>query len=56
LASAALAAVRRPDELADTAERGRRQVLAHYSWELLAGRLDAVWNAVARAPAATRAG
>lgn len=52
LVNAALAAARRPDELADTAERGRRQVLANYSWELLARRLDAVWNEVARLPAA----
>jgi glycosyltransferase involved in cell wall biosynthesis len=49
MVSAALGAIRRPDELADTAERGRRQVLAHYSWELLAERLDSVWNDVARA-------
>jgi glycosyltransferase involved in cell wall biosynthesis len=48
LVNAALAAIRRPDELADTAERGRRQVLANYSWELLAERLDAVWSEVAR--------
>jgi glycosyltransferase involved in cell wall biosynthesis len=52
LVNTALAAIRRPDELSDTAERGRRQVLAHYSWELLAERLDAVWSEVARTQAA----
>ncbi len=46
--SAARNAIQRPDELADTAERGRRQVLARYSWDsLLADRLDGVWNDVA---------
>ena len=43
LVSAALAAIRRPEELTETAESGRRQVLARYSWELLAERLDDVW-------------
>ena len=51
LVDATLAAIRRPEELADTAESGRERVLAHYSWELLAERLDRVWNAVARVPA-----
>ncbi len=51
MVSATLDAIRRPDELRDTAESGRRQVLERYSWELLAERLDGVWNAVAREPA-----
>jgi glycosyltransferase involved in cell wall biosynthesis len=51
LAEAALAAVRRPDDLAETAESGRRQVLTRYSWDLLAERLDGVWQNVARVPA-----
>ena len=51
LVDATLAAIRRPEELADTAESGRERVLAHYSWDLLAERLDSVWNAVARVPA-----
>ena len=51
LVDATLAAIRRPEELADTAESGRERVLAHYSWDLLAERLDRVWNAVARVPA-----
>ena len=51
LATAARHAILRPEELADTAESGRRQVLARYSWDLLAGRLNDVWNSVARAPA-----
>ncbi|MBP3955716.1 glycosyltransferase [Gemmata sp. G18] len=50
-----LDAIRRPEELQDTAERGRRQVLARYSWELLAERLDSVWTAVARKPALVEA-
>ena len=50
LVGAALTAIRRPDELAETAESGRRQVLARYSWDLLAERLDAVWQSVARVP------
>lgn len=50
LARAALEAIRRPEELADTAESGRRQVLVRYSWDLLAERLDEVWNSVARTP------
>jgi glycosyltransferase involved in cell wall biosynthesis len=51
LVNSALAAIRQPDELADTAERGRRQVLARYSWDLLAEHLDGVWNDIARVPA-----
>jgi glycosyltransferase involved in cell wall biosynthesis len=50
LVGASIAAIRRPEELADTVESGRRQVLARYSWELLAERLDGVWNSVAHAP------
>ncbi len=51
MVAATLAAIRGPEELQDTAESGRRQVLAHYSWDLLAERLDGVWNSVAREPA-----
>jgi glycosyltransferase involved in cell wall biosynthesis len=54
LVSTALAAIRRPDELADTAESGRRQVLARYSWDLLAERLNDVWAATAGLPTPTR--
>jgi polysaccharide biosynthesis protein PslH len=50
LANAALAAIQRPEELTDTAESGRKHVLARYSWDLLAERLDGVWNDVARMP------
>jgi polysaccharide biosynthesis protein PslH len=39
-------AIRRPDELADTAETGRARVLKRYSWNLLAERIDAVWRSV----------
>lgn len=45
-----LHAIRAGEQLQDTAESGRRQVLARYSWELLAERLDGVWNSVARQP------
>jgi glycosyltransferase involved in cell wall biosynthesis len=48
LVSAAIAAIRRPEELADTAESGRRQVLARYSWNPLAERLHEIWNSVAQ--------
>jgi glycosyltransferase involved in cell wall biosynthesis len=51
LLAAVLAAVRRPDELADTAESGRRKVLARYSWDLLAEQLHDIWNSVAASPA-----
>lgn len=44
LVSTVLASIRRPEELADTAESGRQQVLARYSWDLLAKRLDDVWT------------
>jgi glycosyltransferase involved in cell wall biosynthesis len=53
LANTALTAIRHPGELADTAESGREQVLAHYSWDLLAERLNGVWNAVTGVPALT---
>jgi glycosyltransferase involved in cell wall biosynthesis len=42
----AAGAIRRPDELADTAEAGRERVLKRYSWELLAERMDGVWRSV----------
>jgi polysaccharide biosynthesis protein PslH len=47
LVSTALAAIRRPEELTETAESGRRHVLARYSWELLAERLNDVWASAA---------
>jgi glycosyltransferase involved in cell wall biosynthesis len=50
LASVALAAIRRPDELSETAESGRERVCARYSWDLLAKRLDGVWSEVAGMP------
>ncbi len=40
-------AVRRPEEARETAESGRRVVLARYSWDPLADKLDAVWRAAA---------
>lgn len=47
LVSTAVAAIRRPEELAETAESGRTRVLARYSWDLLAKRLDDVWTEAA---------
>ena len=44
MADAIVAGIRRPDELQDTAERGRDEVLAKYDWVPLADRLDAVWR------------
>jgi glycosyltransferase involved in cell wall biosynthesis len=48
MADAIVEGVRRPEVLQDTAEEGRREVLARYDWSLLAERLDEVWRAVAR--------
>lgn len=53
-AAALVEAARRPDELMDTAERGRAAVLARYDWAGLADRLDGVWRGVA-APRARQA-
>ena len=39
----------RADELHETAERGRRVVVQHYSWDLLADRLGEVWDSARRA-------
>jgi glycosyltransferase involved in cell wall biosynthesis len=47
MAAAIVEGIRRPDDLAETADRGRREVLARYDWGPLADRLDAVWRAVA---------
>lgn len=57
-ADAVILGVRRPDELAETAEAGRRAVLARYGWDGLAERLDQVWQATAKArrPAVATAG
>lgn len=51
MVNASLTAIRAGDQLQDTAESGRRQVLSRYSWELLAERLDGVWKAAVRRPA-----
>ena len=50
LAGTAVAAIRRSEELAETADSGRERVLSRYSWDLLAKRLDDVWNAAAGVP------
>jgi len=46
-ASAIVAGIRRPDELQETAERGREVVLADYDWKPLADRLDGIWRELA---------
>jgi hypothetical protein len=48
MADAILETIRRPDEARETAESGRRQVLARYSWIPLAEHLAKVWRSVAR--------
>ena len=48
MADAIVRGVRRPEELAETGEEGRRQVAAQYDWGPLADRLDGVWQAAAR--------
>jgi glycosyltransferase involved in cell wall biosynthesis len=50
MAAEILTAIRRPDDLQETAESGRQQVLKHYSWDLLADRLGSVWQSAARVP------
>jgi glycosyltransferase involved in cell wall biosynthesis len=50
MVTAVTAAIRRPEELADTAESGQQQVLARYSWDPLAERLHDIWNSVAHLP------
>ncbi len=47
-----LEAVRHPEEFQETAEHGRRRVLANYSWDPLADKLEQVWHSVSRVPVA----
>lgn len=47
MVEAILHGMHHPDELQETAEQGRREVLARYDWAPLAERLDAVWREVA---------
>jgi glycosyltransferase involved in cell wall biosynthesis len=51
MAAAIVDGIRRPQELQETAERGREAVLARYDWDPLADKLDAVWRSVARTSA-----
>jgi glycosyltransferase involved in cell wall biosynthesis len=55
MADAIVRGIRRPEELAETAEEGRRRVAARYDWGPLADRLDRVWQAAARAGARSMA-
>jgi glycosyltransferase involved in cell wall biosynthesis len=43
-----LEAIYRPAELQETAESGRRRVLARYSWAPLAEKLESIWHSAAR--------
>ncbi|MDB5310070.1 MAG: hypothetical protein JWO38_4272 [Gemmataceae bacterium] len=49
MADAIVRGIRRPDEMEDVADQGRRTVLARYDWGPLADRLDAVWRGIATA-------
>lgn len=53
LPAAIIRAVRYPEEARDQAENGRRVVVARYSWDRLAERLDTVWQAAANLPTPT---
>ncbi len=48
IVKATLNAIHHPDEIHHTAGSSRLQALARYSWDLLAERLDSVWNAIAQ--------
>jgi len=43
MAAALLSGLRGPEPLLAQAARGRQAVLAHYDWDTLADRLEAVW-------------
>ena len=45
---ALLEAVRDPTRARQTAERGRRFVVTHYDWDVLADKLERVWLRCAR--------
>ena len=48
MADAIVEGIRRPEQLQDTAEEGRRAVLRLYDWGLIAERLDELWWSVAK--------
>jgi glycosyltransferase involved in cell wall biosynthesis len=48
MAEAIVQGIRRPEELAETAESGRRAVVAAYDWGPLADKLERVWEDTAR--------
>jgi polysaccharide biosynthesis protein PslH len=48
MASALAAAIRAPEQARRMAEEGRRLVRERYDWDVLADRLEAVWQRVAR--------
>jgi glycosyltransferase involved in cell wall biosynthesis len=50
MTAAILAAMKSPDELQETAERGRWEVVGRYSWDPLANRLEKIWRTTARIP------
>jgi glycosyltransferase involved in cell wall biosynthesis len=55
MVAAILAAIRRPEEMQEAAEHGRRVVLARYSWKPLAERLSNIWESASAVPAAVLA-
>ncbi|HEV3439031.1 MAG TPA: glycosyltransferase, partial [Gemmata sp.] len=48
MVTAIVSSMQAVDELQETAERGRREVLKRYSWDPLADRLANVWQSVTR--------
>ena len=50
MVAAILESMRSPYEFQETAERGRQQVLRRYSWDLLANKLEIIWQSTARIP------
>jgi glycosyltransferase involved in cell wall biosynthesis len=55
MAGAIVQGIRRPEELRDTGEEGRRRVVSRYDWGPLADRLDRIWQTAAREGARTMA-
>jgi glycosyltransferase involved in cell wall biosynthesis len=56
MAAALVECIRRPDRAEAQAAAGRAHVLAEYDWDVLAGRLERVWETCADEPAAFASG
>ena len=48
MAAALVACIRSPEQARRTAEQGRRLVLEQYDWDVLADKLEAVWQGMVR--------